>query len=164
MRWIRTHKLLASGTAIAAMLVFFYVLGTVNPPAENEKAAAAPEATSRPPTIAAPTATAGPTLAILSANCLTDERIGFTTCEGSVMNLSTQPLENVQAVVRFGVGSDLVSSDTALIEYDPLLPGQSSPWKVIARYNPAFNKWGVEFAHLLGGTITSRYDYRTPTP
>ena len=47
----------------------------------------------------------------------------------------------------------MITSDSSLIEYDPILPGQTSPFKVIERYNPAMEKANIEFKHMWGNRI-----------
>lgn len=82
------------------------------------------------------------------------EDYGYATYEGQVKNISNSKLKNVQAVVTWYDRNDnMITSSSALIEYNPILPGQSSPFKVMKTYNPAMGKAGVEFSHLMGGTI-----------
>jgi hypothetical protein len=76
-------------------------------------------------------------LALLARSCTTQADINFTTCEGSVKNLTGSAMAHVEAVVEWSTGAPgttfvAQSSDDALISYDPLLPGQESPWKVIS--------------------------------
>ena len=107
---------------------------------------------------AAATARAAPKLSLISASCA---RYGgsFIKCEGFVKNVSGAKLDNVVAVAIFSDESGVpVASDEALIDYNPILAGQSSPWSVIATYNPAYTKWGIQFKELLGGTISSSDD------
>ena len=82
---------------------------------------------------------------------------GFAILEGQVRNISSEPLKNVAAVASFydSNGGFITSSDT-LIDYNPILPGQTSPFKVMATENPAMKKARVEFKELLGGTIPFR--------
>lgn len=87
-------------------------------------------------------------------NTLWSEGYGYATYEGQVKNISNSKLKNVQAVVTWYDRNDnMITSSSALIEYNPILPGQSSPFKVMKTYNPAMGKAGVEFSHLMGGTI-----------
>jgi hypothetical protein len=82
------------------------------------------------------------------------EDYGYATYEGQVKNISGIKLKNVQAVVTWYDRNDnMITSSGALIEYNPILPGQSSPFKVMKTYNPAMQKAAVEFSHLMGGTI-----------
>ena len=43
-----------------------------------------------------------------------------------------------------------------LIEYNPILSGQTSPFEVMARHNPAMHNARLEFKTLMGGTIEWR--------
>lgn len=96
-------------------------------------------------------------VASLTASCT--HEFGYDTCEGSVKNLTSAPLMHVEAVVEYATdhNAPTVSSGEALIDYDPLLPGQESPWKVIVRYNPALVAARVQFKLLLGGTLFTEY-------
>lgn len=79
---------------------------------------------------------------------------GYAIYEGQVKNISGAKLENVQAVVSWSDGSgNMITSSSAMIEYNPILPGQSSPFKVMKTYNPAMSGASVEFSELMGGTI-----------
>lgn len=74
--------------------------------------------------------------------------------EGQVENVSGEKLENVTAVSNYYTASgDFVTSDTALVEYNPLLPGQRTPFKTITRGNPAIQKCNIEFKHFWGSAI-----------
>jgi len=82
------------------------------------------------------------------------ENYSYATAEGTVKNISGSSLEHVTAVVQFydKYGNFITSAD-ALIDYNPILPNQISPFKVMATYNPEMKKAGVEFKYLMGGTI-----------
>ncbi len=70
-------------------------------------------------------------------------------------NISNQPLRNIEAVVVFKTrGGDFITSGSALIDYNPLLPGQTSPFKVMATHNPEMNKASLDFKELMGGQVT----------
>ena len=101
----------------------------------------------------------GPALELVNSSW--HEESGYAIFEGQVKNISSSPLENVEAVVSFydGGGGFITSSD-ALIDFNPILPGQTSPFKVMKTENPAMKKAGVEFKHLMGGSI--RYRNKAP--
>jgi len=83
----------------------------------------------------------------------------FVTVEGEVKNISDSTLEDVVAVISvYDENGVFVTSDSALIEYTTLLPGQTSPFEVIVDYNPRMAKYKVEFKYLLGGRIPTRDD------
>lgn len=82
---------------------------------------------------------------------------GYAILEGQVKNISPQPLKNVTAVASFYDASDgFITSSNTLISFNPVLPGQTSPFKVMATQNPAMKKAGIEFKYLLGGSIPFR--------
>ena len=77
--------------------------------------------------------------------------------EGQVKNISDEPIRSVTAVATwFTADATFVTSDKALIEYNPLMPGQTSPFKTMTRRNPLMKNAEIEFAELLGGTIPTR--------
>ena len=84
------------------------------------------------------------------------ETYGFAIAEGEVTNVSAVPLEHVVAVVTFlAADGSFITSDDAGIEYTPLLPGQTSPWKVHAQWNPAMKKARVEFKLMFGRKLVA---------
>jgi hypothetical protein len=112
--------------------------------------------------VAMPTKTPVPPpykMALISASCTLESDIGFTECEGFVKNISNQTLEDIQVVIEWvdDAGTPR-SSDEALIDYNPLLPGQESPWSTIGDYNPALTRFRVRFTEFFGGTILTRDD------
>lgn len=83
--------------------------------------------------------------------------------EGRVKNISSEPLDGVEAIVDFETeDGTFITSTSALIDYQPIMPGQASTWKVITGWNPLMSKGkaSVTFKHLMGGTIdtTSKED------
>jgi hypothetical protein len=82
---------------------------------------------------------------------------GYAVLDGLVRNTSSQPLKNVMAVVSFyDADGGFITSSEALIDYNPVLPGQASPFKVMKTENPAMDTARVEFKELMGGTIPFR--------
>lgn len=78
----------------------------------------------------------------------------YAIYEGTVKNISSESLENVVAVVSFfDKKGTFITSSEALIKYNPILPGQISPFKVMKTQNPQMDKAGVEFKFLMGGSI-----------
>jgi hypothetical protein len=79
---------------------------------------------------------------------------GYAKGVGQVKNVSNQPLRNVEAVATFyDAKGNFITSADALIDYNPILPGQTSPFSVMATENPAMTNAGVEFKELMGGAI-----------
>ena len=64
-------------------------------------------------------------------------------------------LRQVDQSLKSVIGPICITSD-ALIEYNPILPGQISPFKVMVTENPSMRKAGVEFKSLLGGAMSFR--------
>jgi hypothetical protein len=82
---------------------------------------------------------------------------GYAILEGQVRNISPRALQNVAAVASFyDTSGGFIGSADALIDYNPILPGQTSPFKVMRTENPAMKKAGVEFKYLMRGTIPFR--------
>lgn len=97
--------------------------------------------------------------ALVSSSC---DRVGtgrFIECSGALRNISGAVQRNVQIVIQWVDSAGTTqSSDSALIEFNPILVDQESPWKVIATYNPAFTKYKISIAQLGGGTFRYRDD------
>lgn len=80
----------------------------------------------------------------------------YAHISGEVKNISNKPLENVSAVGLFyDKDGQLVKTDDAMIDYNPILAGQTSPFEVLTTDNPAIMKGRVEFKFLFGGSILS---------
>ena len=85
----------------------------------------------------------------------------YATVEGSVRNISDKTMDRVQAVaLMHDAKGDFVSSSTAMIEYQPLLAGQSSPFKVMVRWNPAMKTSRVEFKRFGRGEIKTLHSWK----
>lgn len=83
----------------------------------------------------------------------------YVEAAGEVKNISGEPLENVTAVVSFYTkDGTFVTSSEALVDFNPILPGQVSPFHVIETFNPEMSKANLQFKFLLGGTINSFSD------
>lgn len=94
-------------------------------------------------------------LELLSANAMTE--YGYNKTNGQVRNISGANLENVSAVVTWYTKNDeFVRTDDALIDFNPILPGQTSSFSTIGRGNPEADLYTVEFKKLFGGTIAMK--------
>lgn len=83
----------------------------------------------------------------------------YAFAEGRVKNVSSESIEHVEAVVQwFTASGDFVKSDSCLIDYDPILVGQTSPFKCGTSSNPAMTNGSISFKRLLGGTLTYYQD------
>jgi uncharacterized protein YgiM (DUF1202 family) len=82
---------------------------------------------------------------------------GYVKVEGRVKNISNSSLKNVTADVTFLTASkELVTSSEALIDFNPIMPGQTSTFSVIETYNPAMKSASITFRTLLGKSINWR--------
>lgn len=80
----------------------------------------------------------------------------YAIAEGQVKNLSNSRIENLKAVVTFyDKNGGFVTSDDALVEYRPLLPGQTTPFKTYTSWNPAIRKGKIEFMTFRGQKLTT---------
>ena len=79
---------------------------------------------------------------------------GFNKVEGAVKNLTGEPMEGVTVVANFyDKKGTFVKSDSSLIDYNPILPGQESPFSTIGTSNPEIETVRVQFKYFFGGTI-----------
>ena len=99
---------------------------------------------------------ASPKLELLS---FTDSRsANFITVEGEVKNISGEKMESVVAFVStYDENDELVTSDEALIDFNPVLAGQTSPFSVLIQYNPAIVRYTIQFKKFWGGTIETKF-------
>ena len=85
------------------------------------------------------------------------ESYGHAVAEGLVKNISDKPIQSVEVVFLIFDGHDtFITSGSSLTQYNPILPKQSSPFKVYATWNAEMKKANVDFKHLLGGSIRWR--------
>lgn len=81
-------------------------------------------------------------------------RYGHAIAEGQVMNVSERKLERVQALASFkNADGELVTSASSLIEFQPLMPGQTSPFKIYAGADRRIKTATVNFKTMLGPAI-----------
>jgi hypothetical protein len=110
------------------------------------------------PTAAAAPVTSEPTDA-LELLSLRDRRssTSHVRVTGEVRNISDDRLSGVLAVVTWRTASGaLVVADEALLEYNPLMPGQATPFETISTYNPEMSTYSVAFRTLSGAAIRTK--------
>lgn len=96
-------------------------------------------------------------LELLSFNCY--KQYDYFHIEGQVKNISNKPLEDIMAVgSAYTEDGSFVKSSDALIDYNPILVGQTSPFQVLMTDNPAISKCNVEFKELWGATVPTLRD------
>lgn len=126
---------------------------------------AAPAASTTAKSSLLPPPITGDALALLSTRGYASESGGYMYVEGQVKNLTDRPLRNVQVVATwYGSDDTFITSDTGLVEFNPLLPGQTSPFKTMTRRNPSMSRFSVSFKQLLGGELGTRDDRQKKKP
>jgi len=94
-------------------------------------------------------------LELLSFRCYTE--YSYFHIVGEVKNISDKPLEDVMAVgTAYTENGEFVKSDDALIDYNPILPGQTSPFEILVTDNPAIKRCKVSFKEFWGGSIPTK--------
>lgn len=93
-------------------------------------------------------------LAIIASRGYESEHGNYWYVEGQVKNVSDEPLHNVMVVATWSdKDGQFIKSDDALIDYNPIMPGQTSPFQTITSGNPAMSRYSVDFKTLMGGTL-----------
>jgi hypothetical protein len=83
--------------------------------------------------------TSGKDLVVSSWNCAIDG--SFANVRGEVKNASGSPIKSLGLVVSLRTADGtFVSSTNGSTEYDVILPGQTSPFDILVRFNPAVRK------------------------
>ena len=81
----------------------------------------------------------------------------FVEAKGEVKNISGQSLRNVVAMATFyDQNGNFITADEALIDFNPILTNQKSPFSVLETYNPAMRGATIQFKFLFGGTIPTK--------
>lgn len=139
-------KSVGLGGAVFALFVGYVIYaavsgsgGATRQPSDATVGVSSPAGTSAPPM-----------LEVQSWRC--DTEYGFMFVRGEVKNVSSRKLENVTAVGEFRTAAgELVKAEDALLDYNPLMPGQTSPFKAGGTGNPEIQKCGLAFKYLIGG-------------
>lgn len=100
----------------------------------------------------APTPTPAPVLKLIDWKWGKD--YDFVKAVGRVKNLSDKPLKNIQAVVTWETSDgQTITTGTALIKFNPIMPGQTSPFEVLEPYNPQMSRASITFTTLFGHPV-----------
>ena len=78
---------------------------------------------------------------------------------GEVGNMGLNPLKDVEVITSYyDKNHNFIKYATALIEYNPIMPGQDSPYQTITSDNPRIVSDTTTFKFLMGAEIaTSHY-------
>ena len=83
-------------------------------------------------------------LTVLNFGCY--EEHGYAFVDGMVRNNTNMRLENVMAVTNWYTSEGtFISSHYASIDYNPVMPGQESPFQTIGTHNPQMSKCKLSF-------------------
>lgn len=97
-----------------------------------------------------------PQLELVSFIC--DQNSIGATVEGQVKNISGAAIDGVWVVASFYTkeGKHL-GSDSSVIEFQPILPGQTSPFRATGPRNPTYAKCGIDgFKTTFGPMIPTK--------
>jgi hypothetical protein len=93
-----------------------------------------------------------PPLKLLGHGCRREST--YQVCEGEVRNETDQRLDSVMAEVRFtDQAGTFVKSGNAMINYQPLMPGQTSSFMVMTTDNPQIRHFSIGFREMFGGKL-----------
>ncbi len=155
---------------LVVSIVFFVIVSAVGlwslatrtpppaKPAATASSAASPAPLPAPAAIPAPAppptpTPEGPQLVLVSWNW--HAAGGHITGEGEVKNVSAEILQKVEAVTSYYTADDkFITSNEAIIDYNPILPGQTSPFKTIVTFNPAIQSGRIDFKTFMGGQVS----------
>lgn len=77
----------------------------------------------------------------------------YDVVTGEITNMGNDKLDNVEATTTFYDSSgNVVKTTDALIDFNPLMPGQTSPYKTMETDNPLIKTEKTEF-HSMGGPL-----------
>lgn len=76
------------------------------------------------------------------------------TITGEVQNISTEKIESLWVVVSlYDKDDQLITTEDSVVEYTPLMPGQTTPFKSLVRVNPLMKIYKIGFREGLSGQI-----------
>ncbi len=82
---------------------------------------------------------------------------GFVKVNGEVTNISSQSIKNVEAETTFYDDSgNVIKTTSALLELNPILPGQTSPYQTMDTDNPEIKREKTSFSVMMGGSVPYR--------
>ncbi len=132
----------------AAFLFGIVPLSILEPPAIAVPVA---ETTTEPQAISAAAPRAQ--LRLRSWRCY--EEYGFQHIEGRVTNQTDRAFNNDLVVASFETSAGrLVKNETALVQFQPLMPGQTSPFTLVAIGNPQIDRCEIGFQIMSGPALS----------
>ncbi len=94
-----------------------------------------------------------PRLLLLAVNGTKASR-SYLQIDGIVRNVTSQSLQNVIAIALLcDDNGKFLFSDESRLSYNPIRPGQESPFKILIREDPKISGGAIRFKALNGGEI-----------
>lgn len=91
-------------------------------------------------------------LSLISTNSYFEA--GYAIVEGQVKNTGNEKIDNIEVIVTWKTKEgEFIKSDSAMIDYDPIMGQQTSPFKVLTTRNPKMLRYEIDFKQALGGSI-----------
>ncbi len=82
------------------------------------------------------------------------ERSGYVVAEGEVKNISSLKMKGVLALVVWYDSNDrMITYSDSVVEYNPIMPDQTAPFRVNAKYNPLMDSAKLIFKTISGATL-----------
>lgn len=104
------------------------------------------------------TRSSAPPLLLLSSSCGV-ETSTYMHSRGQVKNMTSQPIKNIEAIAEYYTkDGTFIISDDAFVEFNPLMPGQTTPYHVLLPGNPLIAKCSIRFKVMWGEELA----YKTP--
>jgi len=126
------------------IVLFVVVLGMLTDDEEGSSGAGASTTAARATRTATPAAAAAATVRLTDVSSRLSDSGSYMYTEGEVTNTSSRSLEFLRLVVSwYDSGGRFITSDVGYAEFDPVLPGQTSPFTVMTRYNPEMDRYSV---------------------
>lgn len=92
-------------------------------------------------------------LRLRSWHCTTEN--GYHQIDGEIQNISDRPIDQVTIYATFkGNNDEVIKTASALIDYQPIMPGQTSPFKVLTTANPLVRRCFISVGTLFGGSLS----------
>jgi|SRR5579871_2013748 len=83
-----------------------------------------------------------------------ERRLGFVTVTGNIVSHDPQPLHQVEAVVELlNAQHETIEVESGMIGFDPLMPGQTAPYRVDLPDNVHAAAYRIRFKQLSGATL-----------
>lgn len=96
-----------------------------------------------------------PAVAIVAVTCMKLPHAGEIEVQGEIRNTSSQPIkELILSAVFNGPAGQFVSTSDLQVEFDPVMPGQVSPFDGFGDYNPIVRIVKVTPALMLGASLS----------